>query len=291
MSLDPAGDDASVLVHYWGTRGSIPSPGPETVVYGGNTPCVEVRAAGRRWIFDGGTGIRSLGAHLSAAEGGVRAVILLSHYHWDHIHGLPFFSPLYKEGTDISVFGPRVGDVGPEEMMAVLMGPAYFPISCDHVQAKLETRDLEPVIELDGAAVHTLEVRHAPGTVGFRLEVEGRRICYVPDNELMGGHYDLGADWRQRMEAFVQGADLLIHDAMFVAEEYEHVEGWGHSTVEQAVDLATSAGVKRLALFHHAPDRADSDLIDIVSKARRSLALGGASLKVWAARENETDVL
>jgi len=281
----------SVLVHYWGTRGSIPSPGPETVVFGGNTPCVEVRAAGRRWIFDGGTGIRSLGAHLAAGGETVEATILLTHYHWDHIQGLPFFSPLYQEGTDVTVYGPTVSDMGPAEMMTVLMGPAYFPISCEHVRARLDTRELTGPIEVDGARVRVLEVRHAPGTVGYRLDVGNRAICYVPDNELIGGSYDLGADWRSRMVEFVGDADLLIHDAMFTDDEYEQVEGWGHSTVEQAVELAAAAGAKRLAFFHHAPDRADSALIDIVSRARQSLALSGGSLKVWAARENETDVL
>ena len=281
-----------MVLRYWGTRGSIPSPGPETVVFGGNTPCVEVRSGGRRWIFDGGTGVRSLGARLAAGGGAVEATILLTHYHWDHIQGLPFFSPLFQEGTELQVYGPQVGAYGPQAMMDQLLGPTNFPISCDHVKATLRIQAVEePSFEVDGGQVSVFPTRHALGTCAYRLTVGGSTICYVPDNELVGGDYDRGPDWRDRLEAFVAEADLLIHDAMFTDAEYERVVGWGHSTAEQAVELAAAAGVKRLALFHHAPDRADSALIDIVSRLRQELALAGSSLKVWAARESETDVL
>ncbi|MGI9625244.1 MAG: MBL fold metallo-hydrolase [Longimicrobiales bacterium] len=286
----PGGD--SVVVRYWGTRGSIPSPGPETVVFGGNTPCVEVQAGGSRWILDSGTGIRNLGAELKAKGEVVKATVLLSHYHWDHIQGLPFFSPVYSEGTELRVFGPAEYGYGVREMLEQLMGRPNFPVDCDHVQAEVTPIELtSPSFECEGAEVSTYRMRHGSATFGFRLDVGGRSVCYVPDNELVGGSYGADPGWRAGLEEFIGDADLLIHDAMFVAEEYERVEGWGHSTVEHAIELAQSSGVKRLVLFHHAPDRSDSTLIDIVSEARRRLARGGTRLKVWAAREGETDVL
>jgi len=292
LSADTPTGNASVLVRYWGTRGSIPSPGPDTVVFGGNTPCVEVLALGRRWILDAGTGIRSLGSNLLGGTEPVAGAVLLSHYHWDHIQGLPFFSPLYRSGTSLTVVGPRVDALGPSEVMERLLAPAHFPISSERIEANLETMEIgERTFEIDGAAVSVFPARHARGTVGFRLEVSGRSICYVPDNELVGGHYEESADWLAGFEEFVGDADLLIHDAMFTQSEYGAVEGWGHSTVEQAVAVALSAGVKRLALFHHAPDRTDEAIIDMVSRCRQELIHSGDGLKVWAARESETDVL
>ena len=292
MPEDSTPQDGSVVVRYWGARGSIPSPGPDTVVFGGNTPCVEVSYGDGRWIFDAGTGIRRLGAELMTKEDPCAAFVLITHYHWDHIQGLPFFSPLYQDGTSFTVLGPRVGNVGPADVLERLMSSAHFPISSDCVEARLEAAEItEEEMDVAGASLQSYPVRHSPGTIAYRLEVAGRCICYAPDNELVGGRYDLDEDWRSGFEAFVRGADLLIHDAMFTQDEYEAVEGWGHSTVDQAIELAMSAGVRRLALFHHAPDRTDESLIDIVSRARQVVARAGHPLKVWAARESETDVL
>ena len=291
MPQDDKLQEPAVVVRYWGARGSIPSPGPDTVVFGGNTPCIEVTFGDGRWIFDAGTGIRRLGAELLAGDDPVAAAVLITHYHWDHVQGLPFFSPLYQGDTAVTVLGPRMGDVGPADLLDRLMARAHFPIASERVEATVGARQLQAEeMEVSGAVLRAFPVRHSPGTVAYRLEVAGRCICYAPDNELVGGTYDLGDDWRADFEAFVSGADLLIHDAMFTDDEYASVEGWGHSTVEQAIELSMSAGVKRLALFHHAPDRTDESLIDIVSRSRQEVARAGHPLKVWAARESETDV-
>ena len=271
----------SVLVRYWGTRGAMPSPGPETVVFGGNTACIEILYGGRRWILDAGTGIRSLGATLKRPAQPVEACVLLSHYHWDHVQGLPFFSPLHIEGTKLTVMGPVHEGYGVSQMVQHVMAPRHFPVKCDYVMPQMTAVDLtEPSFEAGGCQVDTMVARHSARTLGFRLSIEGRRICYFPDNELAGDKYDAGPDWRSRLEAFVGDADLLIHDAMFLDSEYAKVEGWGHSTVEQATALAEAAGVKRLVLFHHAPDRSDSALIDIVSRQRQRLTSSAGAPKV-----------
>ncbi len=291
MNDGPNDDPKAVRVRFWGTRGSIPSPGPETVVHGGNTSCVELLYEGRRWILDGGTGIRRLGTSMMEPGENRDATIILSHYHWDHVQGLPFFSPLYASDARISIMGPREGERGVAQMMEGLMGPPHFPVPCDLVQSDLHMVDIvESSFQVLGERIDTYPCRHSSQTLAIRLTLGGHRICYAPDNELRGGDFPVDSadtDWRLGLEAFVKDADLLIHDAMFTDDEYPRVEGWGHSTFRQATELAQAAGVKRLAYCHHAPDRSDSALVAIVAEQRKILADEDSDLRVWAAREGE----
>jgi len=281
----------STSVRFWGTRGTIPTPGPHTVRYGGNTACVEVRdGTGQLVILDAGTGIRNLGRHLQSQAGpdGVYADILVSHAHWDHIQGLPYFAPFFKAGNVLKVWGPKQGDVGMEAILRSLMQPVVFPVPLEALAATLEVCHVnaEP-IQARGCLITSMRVRHPSVTLGYRLSMsDGTALVYVTDDELVGGHYDVGPDWRKRFVEFIGGADLLIHDSTYTPDEYPRFTGWGHSTYADSVELALEAGVKRLALFHHEPDHGDGALDTITERAREIVARRQGRLEVEAAAEN-----
>ena len=274
-----------VTARCWGTRGSIPSPGRETVRYGGNTACFEVRHGGMRLIFDAGSGIRPLGTDL--VEKGPNAIhIFLTHFHWDHIQGFPFFAPLYDPEDTIHVVGPKQRDIDVQNLFAGQMGPIYFPVPFSVVAAAMEFEHLNTgAYEVGDAVVSVMRVKHPSFVLGYRIEVGGRTVCFIPDNEMEGTGYEVGEAWEQRIRDFVGGADLLIHDSMYTEEEYRVRAGWGHSTFQQSVRLAEEGGVKRLLLFHHDPTRSDDELDVIVSRLRDESLARGSSLELEAAAE------
>jgi phosphoribosyl 1,2-cyclic phosphodiesterase len=284
----------TVSITFWGARGTIATPGPQTARYGGNTACVELTdGSGNLVILDAGTGIRSLGRELLArnGSGGVRADILLSHAHWDHIQGLPYFAPLFMKGNLLKVWGPKQGDVAMETILRQMMHPAVFPVPLDALAATLEVEHVveqEP-IPTPGFTVRAMRVRHPAVTMGYRLERPGGpSVVYVTDDELgPGGEYEVPKDWRKRFVAFCGGADLLIHDATYTPEEYPAHVGWGHSTWLEAIELANEAGARRLALFHHEPEHADAQMDEIVHRAQEAAARTGR-LEVFAATEGQT---
>lgn len=265
----------------WGTRGSIPAPGPSTVRYGGNTSCLEVRAGGRRYVFDAGTGIRALGERLGP-ETSMEAELFLTHFHWDHVQGFPFCGPLYSADTRVRVHGPPQDGASAASVMAGIMAPAYFPVPLDALSPGVEFTDVDTRPWTDGTVeVTALRVCHPGFTCGYRMDGGGAALAYVPDNEL-GEMND--ARYR-RMVDFAAGVDLLVHDAMYRDDEYARVRGWGHSRVSDAVRLATDAGARRLLLFHHAPERSDDALDAMVEHVRHGLAERGSALRVDAAAE------
>ena len=275
-----------LTLRFWGTRGSIPSPGPATAEYGGNTPCLEVEAGGGRFILDAGSGIRPLGTHLIEAASSFDSVIFLTHFHWDHIQGFPFFDPLYRPDARLSVIGPAQENADVRSLFAGQMAPTYFSVPFDSISADVEFEHLnEGTWIADDVAVSAMRVRHPSFAVGYRLEAGGRSLCYIPDNELVGGNHETEKGWRARLLEFCGGADLLVHDAMFTDPEYEARAGWGHSTFRHALDLAAEAGVARLMFFHHAPERTDESLTEIVDLRREEAAARGLSLQVDAAVE------
>jgi phosphoribosyl 1,2-cyclic phosphodiesterase len=258
--------DREFTFTFWGTRGSIPSPGPSTVRYGGNTPCVEVRAPdGSLVILDAGTGIRALGDMLvrRSRTAPVTGDIYLSHAHWDHIQGLPFFAPLYERGNRFRIWAGAAAAADVERAVRGQMSAGVFPVQFDEVEATMEFRTLDGSHEAQSYIIDTIAVSHPGGALGFRLRGPGDttpRLVYVPDNELTAGAADAGGDWPGRLVSFARGAALLVHDATFTNEEYESHRGWGHSRLDDAVELAREAGVRRLVLFHHSPDRSDDAL-------------------------------
>jgi phosphoribosyl 1,2-cyclic phosphodiesterase len=265
----------------WGTRGSIPTPGPGTLRYGGNTSCLEVQAGVRRYLFDAGTGIRALSRRL-AGNGPVEAELFLTHFHWDHIQGFPFFGQLYDADSRVRVHGPPQDGAGVGDVLAGMMAPAYFPVQLHALAAGVEFVDVDTRPWSDGTVeVEAAQVCHPGFTCGYRIASEGASLAYVPDNEL--GRADPAL--YRRMVELCAGVDLLVHDAMCRDDEYTRYRGWGHSSVGDAVRLAEDAGARRLLLFHHSPERSDDELDAIVREARRELADRGSALHVEAAAE------
>ncbi len=284
-------------VTFWGTRGSIAKAGPTTVRYGGNTSCVAVRSDdGTIVVIDCGTGAHGLGQHLVAEAGGdpLGGHILVSHTHWDHIQGLPFFSPLFQPGSEWDIYGPKGMVSSLSEILAGQMDYSYFPISVDHLEAKTRYHDLvEGGFAAGEVRVESHYLNHPALTLGYRLEVDGAVVVYASDHEphdhglAQGGN--IAEDRHDSAHAdFITGADLLIHDAQFLAEEYPERVGWGHSTVEYVIDVAATAGVGTVALFHHDPSRTDALMEELLDTARAHARAVGYEGHVIAAREGDT---
>src|ERR1700761_3640843 len=281
-------------VQFWGTRGSIPKPGPTTARYGGNTPCLEIRSKrGTLVIIDCGTGLHGLGVHLAA--GGAKNLvghILISHTHWDHIQGFPFFVPFLKPGNKWEIYGPKGLDQSLRETLAGQMQHTYFPIAPDQFGAELHYHDLlEGTFEIGDIKVTTQYLNHPALTLGYRLEADGCTFVYCCDHEPFSraaadGSGDFtGQDLRHA--EFVAGADLLVHDAQYTAAEYPAKVGWGHSSAEFVVNLARQADVRQVALTHHDPLRTDDQLDVIVEGLKAKLKAEASSLVVFAAAEGE----
>jgi phosphoribosyl 1,2-cyclic phosphodiesterase len=278
-------------VTFWGTRGSIPTPGPQTARYGGNTACISVQSKdGRLVILDAGSGLRPLGHELMKQRNGIlSADILLSHTHWDHIQGLPFFKPLSSRDTSVCIYGAAQEGVPLKEILGRQMDPMVFPIPLNALAASLMVVEIEQgEFEIDGFTICAFRLRHPGTTLGYRLvpTTRGREIAYVTDNELgPGGNYEVSADWRERMVEFVRGADTLVHDAMYLDQIIQARAGWGHSTPRQAVELAREAECRRLILFHHEPEHDDAALDQLVRDTLAYAARTAPRLKVEAAVE------
>jgi len=293
----------TLQLRFWGTRGSIPSPGAHTVRYGGNTPCVEVRtASGGLVILDAGTGIRELGRTLVAGVPGadparpggpVVADIFLTHAHWDHIQGIPFFAPIFQPGNHFTIWGSKALKTSIDQVIRDQMSPVVFPVSFEELSARIDFCEIaEERRRGDGYEVTAFAVQHPGGALGYRFtggEAGDRAFVYVSDNELSPHEkYGTGPEWRDALVAFTRGASVLIHDAMYTAEEYERHHGWGHSTYDEAVALALDAGVEELVLFHHRPERSDEDVDRCLAACRAIARERGGRLRVTAAAEGMT---
>ena len=272
-------------------RGSIPSPGADTVRYGGNTSCVTLEAPGIEpgvdgkpgfVIFDAGSGIRALAMHLLREKRlPIRAHLFLTHTHWDHIQGFPFFVPALIPGNHISVYGNPEGDGGVEAALEGQMVHRYFPIGLKQMAAKLDFHQLEHgEHSIAGMSVTVAPLVHSSVTVGYRVELGGRSVVYLTDAEPRRSEEQIVVD--PAMFGLAAGADVLIHDAQYTDEEYPGKVGWGHSPIGYVVDFARAAGVRRLVLFHHDPLSSDTKL-DTIQQQARDRAAG--ALQVDAAYE------
>ena len=273
-------------IRFYGVRGSVPTPGPSTVRYGGNTVCVEVRLAdGTVLILDAGTGMRELGNELMREGHRSPFYLMLTHLHWDHIIGLPFFAPIWVRDTTIRLF-PLGNDTQQQAVRRrALFDGIHFPVRAADVPATLEfLEDYAPVWRVGSASVRRIALNHPGGAQGFRIDDDGgRSIAYLTDNELSPpGQADSTLD---ELARFVRGVDLLIHDAQYVADDMPAKSGWGHSTIEDVLELGKRSGAARLVLFHHDPDRDDDALDRLGARASEWLATHAPSTEALVARE------
>jgi phosphoribosyl 1,2-cyclic phosphodiesterase/CheY-like chemotaxis protein len=295
---------ARTRLKFWGVRGSIPTPGPTTVRYGGNTACVEVRADGQIIILDAGTGVRLLGQQLAAEFNSqpLELTLLLSHTHWDHIQGLPFFVPFYKPQNHLHILGYEGARHGLEVVLAGQMENPFFPVGLREVPANVLIEELKEMsFNVGPVRVHSCFANHPGVCVGYRLFTSDGSIAFFPDNEphhatppsAVPGSSDAAAvafarSQRQKMIEFLQGADVLIMDSQYDCEEYKQHVGWGHGCFAEVVDLAIEADVKRLFLFHHDPNHDDAKVGQLEAQARQLVAQRVSRLEVEAAREGTT---
>jgi phosphoribosyl 1,2-cyclic phosphodiesterase/CRP-like cAMP-binding protein len=284
-----------VLIRFWGTRGSIPTPDRRTNHYGGNTSCVEVRGADDRVIvLDCGTGARPLGLDLlSRSEHLPPMHLLITHTHWDHIQGFPFFLPAYVPGARLTFYGTRGLERTLESSISGQMQHTYFPVQLGQLRARLDFVEVdEQRFSLGPFRVSTQLLNHTAATIGYRFEQGGLTFAYCTDHEPFwwpsGGPRAAGASLHpgeERHIAFIEGADLLIHDAQYSDREYPAKRGWGHSPIEYVVDVAVRARVKQLVLFHHDPLHSDAWVRRHTEAARRRARALGSSLQILAASE------
>ena len=300
-------------IKFWGVRGSIPCPGPRTMKYGGNGACLQLMIEDRKEIIviDAGSGVRELGNNLLQHElpkGPLTIRLLLSHTHWDHIMGFPYFVPIYIPGTKLKVVGPVSFEDDPlEDVVGGQMKYRYFPINVSELAADIEYERLreEPEIDLgDGLLMSTKILNHPITALGYRFEYKGKVFCTCYDHEPYRNlfitdsehpEYDeamayegeeVAKEQNLAIEDFFRGADLLVHDSQYTEEEYKTKVGWGHSTFEHAIASANRAGVKKLILFHHDPDRTDEQ-IDELAKTYCEPGKFGETEIVFATERSE----
>jgi phosphoribosyl 1,2-cyclic phosphodiesterase len=256
-------------LRFWGVRGSVPCPGPETLRYGGNTACVEVMCGAERLIFDAGTGLRALGASLNGQRG-LSGHIFLTHTHIDHINGFPFFRPAYSADNCFELWAGHLGGAtgALQAVLADLMRAPIFPVPLDIMHACIAFHDFAAgaVIEpAPGVALRTAALNHPNGATGYRVDYGGRSFCYVTDTEHREGELD------HNILELIEGSGTVIYDATYTAAEYPTFHGWGHSTWNEGVRLCAAAGVRHLIAFHHDPDHSDADLDRIAVELGRAL--------------------
>jgi len=298
-----------VSVRFWGVRGSLPTPGPSTVHYGGNTSCVEVRADGEIIILDAGTGIRGLGLNLGKEFKGVplSMTLLISHTHWDHIQGLPFFDAAYNPANKLRIIGYEGAQAGLHSALSSQMESPYFPVGFQQLPGHITIEEMkDSSFSIGAVEVKTMFLNHPGVCVGYRLNTSGGAIAYLPDNEpyqrykFHTGQPELtssteflqyGRRMDERLADFVRGAEVLILDSQYDLTEYQTRVGWGHGCVDDAVALATNADVKRLYLFHHDPSHDDEKITQMAEWGRTFVATLNEPLQVDAAREGLEVVL
>ncbi|HPQ43459.1 MAG TPA: MBL fold metallo-hydrolase [Syntrophales bacterium] len=284
--------EGSIKVTFWGVHGTLPVPGRKTVRYGGNTSCISaVFPNGAFFIFDAGTGIKELSNYLTSQDHTItKATVFISHPHWDHINGFPFFAPLYIRGNRFEIWGPPNGGMSMQELISGQMDGIYFPINIKEFDATVSFSDLgEERFSIDTIEIQTIFLNHPGKCLGYRLSYGGKSVCYVTDNEMYLESNRLYSErYIHDLTEFVADTDILITDCTYTDEEYEAKIGWGHSSINQVIELADRARVKRLFLFHHDPDQTDDDIDGKLKMALTQLKKKGSSTLCIAPKEGES---
>lgn len=280
-------------VKFWGTRGSIATPGPETIRYGGNTACVEVRCGDDIIIFDCGTGIRELGISLAKeyADRNLEVHLFVSHTHWDHIQGFPFFQPAYRAGNRVNIYSLHSPDRSLEKLFTGQMDGNYFPVTLDDLMARLHFEELAGDVQIGDVKISNMHLNHPGLALSFRMESKGRSLVYMTDHEPY--HKLLGESPHTKkldaeIDAFAKDSDLLIREAQYTDTEYLTKKGWGHSTTTDAALSAVSAECKRLVIFHHDPMHDDLQIDSMIEFVREKVKEHGKQIRVMGAADKLT---
>ena len=282
-----------IALTFWGTRGSIPSPGKDKSKYGGNTSCIELRLPNRQLIIlDGGTGIRELGHSLLLRKKKVSAYIFLSHYHWDHIQGLPFFAPAYNVGNTLTILGANNPKFPLGKIFSSQMESIHFPVKSSSLSANINFKKLSlGNYSIAGTDVKIIRTNHPGTNFSYSFTFDDRKLVYMTDNELLP-HITKAkshiAYERENFIRFIQGADILIHDAQYSDRDYREKKGWGHSTWRETAKLAVEGEVKQLILFHHDPNHSDGIVDSFVKGCKEKMRKMKSSIRCTAAMEGKT---
>jgi phosphoribosyl 1,2-cyclic phosphodiesterase len=290
LALNPSGPE--VTVKFWGTRGSIPTPGPATIRYGGNTSCVEVRSGNDLIMLDCGTGAREMGISLNRETRGrpLDLHIFISHTHWDHIQGFPFFAPAYSPGNRLTLYSSRGADKSLEKVFTGQMDASYFPVALNDMSARLHFVELDGPAKVGAMTISHFYLNHPGLAIGFRIEIGPKTIVYLTDHECYCRMLETNEHNRKldrEVTDFAKGADLYIREAQYTDEEYAEKRGWGHSTVTDALQSAHEAGVKQLALFHHEPMHDDNTMDRILAECHQLMRQRGMSFACFVAADNQ----
>lgn len=279
-------------IKVWGSRGTLPTPGPHSLKYGGNTTCIEIRnKMNYPTIIDAGSGIRLFGKELMKEEDTTKICLMLTHSHWDHLMGFPFFLPAYFSKFNINVCGIASARNYMKHSLARQLEAPYFPVDFSQLKANFSFGCSMPGCDsCRNLKIKSIKLNHPNGGLGYKFSEDGKTFVFLTDNELGDFRHENGLHDKD-YEEFSRGADLLFHDAQYTDEQYKKTKGWGHSTFNAAVELAINAKVKRLGLFHHDPDRKDDDLDKIVANLNANVADRGIDLDIFVVAEGSEFIL
>lgn len=282
-----------MILKFWGIRGSIPVPGEKTVKYGGNTPCVQLITNENIIILDAGTGIRELGLNLVKEDDHKNLCILITHNHWDHIQGIPFFLPFFRKDYSVCIYSNTIGGLEAESVVDALMNPNFFPVDKEIFKASLKYIHIIPgkQFSVGNTVIDSMTVNHSKGTVAFKISEEGKTVVYMTDNEIKyemkSSKIDIDSisSMNSNLINFCKGCDYLIHDSMYTMKDFINKKNWGHSNNISAAYFSMIASVKNLLLFHFDPEYTDDEIDKIQDETIKIFKINNSKINCLASRE------